>query len=65
MEIKVKLKDHEVEGMIMVCKEYISHVNKQEATDTTKLVNSILTSCLDKLESAKDKSKKRKFFNLV
>jgi len=65
MEIKVKLEEHETEAMIIVCKEYISHVNKQKPTDTTKMVDSILTSCLNKFESSIDKSKKRKFFNLV
>lgn len=65
MKVKVKLEDREAEAMIIVCREYIAHVNKQEVTDTTELVNSVLTSCLDKLESAKDQSKKRKFFNLV
>lgn len=65
MEVKVKLKSDEVEGMIIVCQTYIEHLNKQKEDDTIKLVRSILTSCSNKFEQAKEKSKKRKFFNLV
>jgi hypothetical protein len=65
MEVKVKLKSDEVEGMIIVCRTYIDHLNKQEEDDTIKLVKSILTSCSNKFERASEKSKKRKFFNLV
>jgi hypothetical protein len=65
MEVKVKLKSDEVEGMIVVCQIYIDHLNKQKEDDTIKLVKSILTSCSNKFEHAKEKSKKRKFFNLV
>jgi hypothetical protein len=65
MEIKVKLEERETEAMIIICKEYINHVKKQETSETTELINSILTSCLTKFESSIDKSKKSKFFNLV
>lgn len=65
MEVKVKLNSDEIEGMIIVCQIYINHLNKQEEDDTTKIVRSILTSCSNKFEQAKEKSKKSKFFNLV
>lgn len=59
MEVKVKLKDEEVQGMMILCQEYIKQVDKQEQDDTTKMIKSILSSCLNKFESAKNRSKKR------
>lgn len=60
MEIKVKLKDEEVQGMMILCQEYIKQVDKQEPDDTTRMIKSILSSCLNKLESSRNKSKRKR-----
>jgi hypothetical protein len=59
MEIKIKLKDEEIQGMMILCQEYIKQVDKQDQDDTTEMIKSILSSCLNKFESARDRKRKR------
>jgi hypothetical protein len=65
MEVKVKLNSDEIEGMAILCQLYIQQLDKHKNNEKIEVVKSILTSCSNKFEHAKEKSKNRKFFNLI